>query len=78
MLNFLNFIPGWKQHGTKILGAVTGVLGAVLTFTPAQLTALHISPSMVLTVGGILTFIRGFDNTNGKPDVLPPPTVQRK
>ncbi|MGH3574708.1 MAG: hypothetical protein ACRDUW_23285 [Pseudonocardiaceae bacterium] len=74
MLNFLNFIPGWASHGTKIIGVVTTALGAVLTLNPAQLSAFHVSASGVATVAGILTVLRGFDNK--PPTVNPPPPAK--
>ena len=68
MLKFLNWIPGFAKHGTKQLGAFVIAVGTVmLTLTPAQLAALHLSPGFMVTLGGVLTLLRGFDNTPKGP-----------
>jgi ABC-type xylose transport system permease subunit len=68
MLKFLNWIPGFAQHGTKQIGVFVVAVGTVmLSLNQAQLDALHISPGFIVTLSGLLTFLRGIDNTKGPP-----------
>lgn len=59
----------FANHGTKIIGAVSTVIGVAATLTPEQLTALFgpQAPSVAMTVMGILTIMRGFQNSGTLP-----------
>lgn len=58
----------FKDHGTKIIGAVTTVIGMAATLTPDQLAALFgpKAPAAAMAVMGILTILRGFQNSQPK------------
>lgn len=54
----------WKEHGTKIIGGATAVLGVVAAMTPQQLvdTFGQNAPGVVMAALGLLTVLRGFTN----------------
>jgi hypothetical protein len=54
----------WKDHGTKILGSITTVLGAITVAAPDQLASIFGSraPAAVVLATGLLTIVRGFTN----------------
>ena len=55
----------WKNHGTKILGGITTLLGVIVTATPDTLTSLfgaH-APGIATAAAGLLTILRGFTNS---------------
>lgn len=58
------------NHGTKILGAVITVLGAVVAASPEVLTNLfgQYAPGIAVMAGGLLTVLRGFQNTTNKEE----------
>lgn len=58
-----------KTHGTKILGIVLGTLGVVTTMQPDAITAVfgERGPGIVLFCGGLLTFLRGLQNSGVLP-----------
>jgi hypothetical protein len=77
-------IPVWKEHGTKLLGALGAVAGGLAMYlTPEQLVSLlgAKGPGAVLLAGGVLTYLRGLQNS-GKvpggpaPSVDPPSTAK--
>lgn len=49
------------NHGTKILGAIMTILGAVAAAAPDTLG--KYGPAIVMAAGGLLTILRGFQNT---------------
>lgn len=53
------FKKHWRNHGTKIIGAMTGTLG-VLSSATTIFSAKIIS--LMMMVSGLLTFWRGFLN----------------
>lgn len=55
----------WKDHGTKIIGSATALLGAVTTVNPDFLSGIFgpKAPAIATAVAGILTIIRGFTNS---------------
>lgn len=60
----------WKEHGTKIIGAILTGLGAVsMMLTPELIIDLLKlkGPSAALIAGGIMTFIRGLQNSGTLP-----------
>lgn len=65
----------WTDHGTKLLGAFTTLLGAITAASPDTLASLFgaRAPAIAVAAGGILTILRGFSNTSKQADVLPPP-----
>lgn len=67
----------WADHGTKILGVIIALLGSLTLLTPDQLQAIfgEDGPRIAVTIAGLLTVLRGFQNTvtQGKTDTLPPP-----
>lgn len=60
-----------RNHGTKIIGAVSTLIGVAATLTPDQLTAVFgdKAPAAAMMVMGVLTILRGFQNNklNGAP-----------
>ena len=58
----------WKNHGTKIIGGATTVVGVLGTVDPAVLAS-ALGPkgvSYATAVAGILTILRGVQNTNAQ------------
>lgn len=58
----------WKNHGTKIIGAATTAVGVLGAVDPAVL-ADALGPkgtSYAAALAGILTIIRGVQNTNAQ------------
>jgi hypothetical protein len=55
----------WREHGTKIIGATTAVLGVVGAMSPQQLAELFGSnaPGVVMAALGLVTILRGFTNS---------------
>jgi hypothetical protein len=55
----------WKNHGTKILGTVTTLLGAISAASPDTLSGLFgpRAPAIAVAAAGLLTIIRGFTNS---------------
>jgi len=72
----------WKNHGTKILGTLITVLGIFTTVSQDTLTSLFGThgPAVAVVIGGLLTFLRGFQNTTAAQDkaalLNPPPGVK--
>lgn len=63
----------WAKHGTKIVGALVTVLSGIAALNSDQLSQLFgktWAPFLALTVGGLLTVIRGFQG----PKQNPPPS----
>ena len=58
----------WTHHGTKILGGVTALVGAVALLTPADFAIYGIDGHTALRITaistGLLTLLRGFQNTH--------------
>lgn len=56
----------FQDHGTKIIGAVSTVIGMAATLTPDQLTQLFgaKAPAIAMAVMGVLTILRGFQNSS--------------
>lgn len=50
------------KNGTKILGAVMTIIGAVAAANPATLG--KYGPAIIMIAGGLLTVLRGFQNTS--------------
>lgn len=65
----------WSDHGTKLLGTFITVLGAITAAAPDTLTAIFgaRAPAIAVAAGGLLTILRGFQNSANQPQVLPPP-----
>lgn len=64
----------FKDHGTKILGGLTTALGVLGTVDPTVLAG-ALGPkgmSYVTAVAGILTVLRGVQNTNAQNTPQPP------
>jgi len=59
------------NHGTKVLGVCMTIAGAVSVADPNTMG--KYGPAIVMIAGGILTALRGFQNSSNQPDVLPPP-----
>lgn len=59
----------FKAHGTKILGTTLGALGVVTTMSPSTITDLlgDRGPGIVIACGGLLTFLRGLQNSGVLP-----------
>jgi hypothetical protein len=59
----------WKNHGTKIIGSLTTLLGAITVATPDTLTGIFGTrgPAIATAAAGILTIWRGFYNSNQAP-----------
>lgn len=59
----------FKEHGTKILGTVVTVIGAISVMSPEQVAALFgdRGPAVMMTIGGILTILRGLQNSGVLP-----------
>jgi hypothetical protein len=55
----------YREHGTKILGAIITVLGGFLLLPPDQQVALvgETAPKIAVSVTGLLTILRGFQNS---------------
>lgn len=55
----------FKDHGTKLLGVLTTVVGAVGSIDPAMLQSIFGNNGIAYftTLAGILTVLRGFQNT---------------
>ena len=55
----------WKDHGTKILGAITTALGAISAASPDTLSGIFgpKGPAIAVTAAGLLTIVRGFTNS---------------
>jgi hypothetical protein len=55
----------WTDHGTKILGGLITVLGGFLLLPPDQQTALvgETAPRIAVSITGLLTILRGFQNS---------------
>jgi hypothetical protein len=55
----------FKDHGTKLLGGLTTVIGAIGSIDPAVLQSIFGTNGMAYftTFAGILTVLRGFQNT---------------
>lgn len=55
----------WKEHGTKIVGTATTLVGVVATLTPQQLADLFgpNAPGIAMAALGLLTVLRGFTNS---------------
>lgn len=51
----------WVSHGTRVIGAVTGLLGVLVGFT--DLFPPDVVKYMLLTIG-VLTWLRGQFNAN--------------
>jgi hypothetical protein len=63
----------WRDHGTKILGAATAATQVIQATDPTVLAA-AIGPKGLNYVGaflGIMTIIRGVQNTNAQKAVVP-------
>lgn len=63
----MNLLP---NHGTKILGSVMTLLGVVVAASPDLLVSIFgkYGPGIAVAAGGVLTILRGFQNTsNGEP-----------
>lgn len=54
-----------KDHGTKLIGGAIAVVGTVTALDPAILQVLfgERGAGIVMAVGGLLTAIRGFQNS---------------
>jgi hypothetical protein len=66
----------WKSHGTKILGTATAAVGVLGTVDPTVLAS-TLGPkgiSVLTGVAGILTILRGFQNTANQ--LQEPPTIR--
>jgi len=69
-------IPVWKEHGTKLLGALGAIAGGLAMYlTPEQLVSLlgAKGPGAVLLAGGVLTYLRGLQNSGKVPGGPAPP-----
>lgn len=55
----------FKRNGTKALGSATAAIGVLSAVEPAVLTTIlgPQGPSYVMAAAGILTLLRGFQNT---------------
>ncbi len=57
----------WKDHGTKVLGGVTALLGTLAVLTPDQAAVYGIDAHTALRIAaiatGLGTIIRGFTNS---------------
>jgi hypothetical protein len=64
----------WTNHGTKILGAIITLLGALSALSPDTLTQIAgpMGPGIAVAAGGILTVLRGFMNTAAATTTAPP------
>lgn len=63
----------WASHGTKIIGATTAAVGVLGTVDPTVLAA-ALGPkgvSYATAVAGILTILRGIQNTNAQKPPTP-------
>lgn len=58
-----------SNHGTKVLGILITLLGGLLLLTPDQLQAMfgEHAPRVAVTVTGLLTILRGFQNSGTLP-----------
>lgn len=58
----------WISHGTRIIGAVTAIAGAIAAIDPATLAAVLTAiagpsgPGLAVAVIGLATFLRGKSN----------------
>lgn len=69
-------IPVWTNHGTKLLGVLGSIAGGLAMYlTPEQLVAIlgAKGPGAVLLAGGVLTYLRGLQNSKNSTTTLPPP-----
>lgn len=59
----------WKDHGTKILGALGTLTGIFAGADPAAVTGLlgDRGPGIVMSVLSLLTILRGFTNSANTP-----------
>jgi len=64
----------FKDHGTKILGAVTTLIGALSASEPTLLIAAlgQKGVSYLMALSGILTILRGLQNTKNQSKENPP------
>ncbi len=65
----------FADHGTKLIGSLTAAVGVLGAMDPAVITGLFGQNGMsyVATVAGILTILRGFQNTKAAPPPPPAP-----
>ncbi len=62
-----------SNHGTKLIGAAMTIVGAVAAADPATLG--KYGPAIIMIAGGLLTVLRGFQNSSSTP-ILPPPVTK--
>ena len=62
------------NHGTKLIGAAMTAVGAVAAADPATLG--KYGPAIVMIAGGLLTVLRGFQNSSNNAPGLPPPVTK--
>lgn len=64
------YITLWQNHGTKLLGGLTALVGTVAVLTPAQFAVYGVDGHTALRItaiaSGLLTVLRGFANTASK------------
>ncbi len=65
----------WTDHGTKLLGAFTTLLGLITAAAPDTLTSIFgpKGPAIAVAAGGLLTILRGFQNSAKQPEAVTPP-----
>ena len=65
----------WTNHGTKILGMIITLLGALSALSPDTLAQIAgpMGPGIAVAAGGLLTILRGFTNSTAASTPAPPP-----
>ena len=62
------------NHGTKLIGAAITICGIVAAADPKLMG--QYGPAIVMIAGGIVTVLRGVQNSANQPQVLPPPVTK--